>query len=141
MPVVCVDFWPVYSGADGVVVDCFAEAHQAVNFLVDSGHQELFFAGNTVGRGPQRQAELDSLFMETGYRHATQTAGLARSADRICYCRYDEPESLVEWFLGLKSRPTAGIIFSSETPGPRRCGDRATGRSLPAGRVIDVQEL
>ncbi len=48
LPVVCVDHWPLDARADAVVVDCFAEALQAVNFLVAGGHRELFYAGNVL---------------------------------------------------------------------------------------------
>lgn len=111
VPVVCVDFWPVYPGADGVVVDCFAEAHQAVEFLQAHGHRELFYVGNVLGMGSNRQREIDSLFMETGYQRAVLLAGMNDSAGRVFYCRSDEPHDLVEWFLSLRPRPTAGIIF------------------------------
>jgi DNA-binding LacI/PurR family transcriptional regulator len=113
LPVVCVDHWPLQAGADGVVVDCFGEAHQAVNFLQAHGHRELFYVGNVLGAGANRQPETDSLFMEAGYRHALQLAGLGSSANRVHYCRQEEIGDLAEWFVAQRPRPTAGIVFSS----------------------------
>lgn len=125
-PVVCLDHWPVHPLVDGVMIDCFAEAHQAVEFLASQGHREMFYIGNMVGHGANRRPETDALQMEAGYRRATQLAGLEASARRVLFLFKDDPDlpRSVEALLRQTPRPTAGIIFSHGA----------------MGRVLDVMQ-
>lgn len=115
LPVVSIDHWPLEAGLDGVVVDCFAEAHQAVNFLVGNGHRDLFYAGNMWYGGVPEHAELDAVLMEAGYRHAVHAAGLAASADRVRFCLPYPPEvsQMADWLTSLRPLPSAGLVFDS----------------------------
>ena len=116
-PVVCVDHWSTHPTTDSVVVDCFTEAHTAVEHLAAHGHRELFYVGNIVGTGEHRQPETDAIQMEAGYRRAVTLRGLNSSRDRVRFSRreHDEIAELVAWYLSLTPRPTAGVVFDEVT--------------------------
>lgn len=117
LPVVYVDHWPIEPGTDGVVVDCFAEAHLAVDFLIANGHRELFYVGNMIQRGMPAHAERDAVLMEAGYRNAASAAGLATSANRVYFCPQQPLEMgfLADWVVNQHPRPTAGLVFNVGT--------------------------
>ncbi len=122
-PVVCVDYWTTHPTVDVVVLDCFGEGQMAVEYLLSQGHRDLFFLGNCHGEAGGRQHEADAELMLAGYRRAANRAGLSLSDDRVRFVRRAveaEAQGAAEWFLSLQPRPTAGVVFSSETIFPFR---------------------
>jgi DNA-binding LacI/PurR family transcriptional regulator len=115
-PVVCTDYWPSNSRADGVVFDCFGEGLTATQFLLAQGHRRLFYVGNCqVDEDGRQRHECDADLMEAGCRRGLQEAGLTLPARHVRYCKIDGIADIVKWFASLKPRPTAGVIFASST--------------------------
>ena len=114
-PVVCVDHWTNVTRADSLVVDCFGEGMTVGEYLLRQGHEDLFYVGNVVGRGHK---EADSELLLAGLQRAIGLAnGPAIPAGRIFHCPAGPPLDVrpsVEWFLSLRPRPTAGVIFQMD---------------------------
>lgn len=115
-PVVCLDYWPRRTEADAIVVDCFNEGQQAVEYLLRHGHSHLFYLGN---RQPDGQKEVDAELMLAGIQRALDLAHLPTlPAERVRFCTPPAQcpiDSMADWLADLQPRPTAGIVFSSET--------------------------
>ncbi len=110
-PVVCADYWPTNPKADAVVVDCFSEGQQAVEYLLRQGHKNLCFVGNIQSDG-RREADAE-LFL-AGVQRAMMQANLPPiSPERVHFCQSvpEQIERYVNSFLSLQPRPTAGLIF------------------------------
>jgi DNA-binding LacI/PurR family transcriptional regulator len=115
-PVVCTDYWPSNPMADGVVFDCFGEGVKATEYLLAQGHRRLFYVGNCqVDEDKRQRHECDADLMEAGCRRAMQEAGMTLPARHVRYCKHEDVEGVVAWFVSLRPRPTAGVIFSAST--------------------------
>lgn len=115
-PVVCVDYWTTNPHADAVVVDCYSEGQLAVEFLLRHGHTQLFFVGNRLGRQGVFERESDSELLLAGMQRMLVRAGLpAMPPEHIRFLAGEDADAreAVEWFLRLRSRPTAGVIFGT----------------------------
>jgi DNA-binding LacI/PurR family transcriptional regulator len=116
--VVAVDFWTRNPRADAIVVDCYTEGQDAVEFLLRQGHRDLFYVGNALTYDPTGSKEPDAILMLSGINHALERADLAPlPPERACFCNSDpgRAQQIVDWFLALKPRPTAGVIFNART--------------------------
>ncbi len=123
-PTICVDYWTTNRKADAIVVDCYSEGQDAVELLLRHGHRDLFYIGHALIAGHDvPQAESDAELLLSGMQRGLKLAGQAElSADRICFCASNEqainvltPAQVAEWFLSLRPRPTAGVIFNLYT--------------------------
>lgn len=115
-PVVCTDYWPINHQADGVVFDCFGEGLTATQFLLGQGHRRVFYVGNChTDEDGRARHECDADLMEAGCRRALQEVGLTLPAKHVRHCKIDDVADIVKWFVSLKPRPTAGVIFSTST--------------------------
>jgi DNA-binding LacI/PurR family transcriptional regulator len=113
-PVVCVDYWSPNTRANTVALDCFTEGQTAVEFLLKKGHADFFYLGNILTVRQQQQREPDAELLLAGIQRAMVLAGLPPlPPDRIAFCRTlaETVEPMVDWFLHMRPRPTAGIIF------------------------------
>lgn len=112
-PVVCTDYWPIHSMADGVVVDCYGEGQMAAEFLVGLGHRVCFYLGNNhIDGHSQLHHESDADLVEAGFRRGLRAAGLALPANRVRYAWWEQTDKAISWFLSLRPRPTAGVVFN-----------------------------
>lgn len=116
-PVVCVDYWPVHPDADGVIFDCYGEGQAAAEFLLEQGHRELFFLGDCIfdqQKVPHHESDADLL--EAGFRRSIREAGLLLPSDRVLFTPRTEDymTRAASWFLSLRPRPTAGLVFDME---------------------------
>jgi DNA-binding LacI/PurR family transcriptional regulator len=117
-PVVCTDYWAANPQVDAVTFDCFNEGVKGTQFLLQHGHQRLFYLGNNVIDDDGREhPELDAQIFEGGCRCALQQGGISLPNRHVRYCRRSGEgiDSAVEWFVGLTPRPTAGLIFTVTT--------------------------
>lgn len=114
-PVVCTDFWSTDPRVDAVVVDCYSEGQIAVDFLVRQGHREMFYMGNHLGHPDPGEKETDSILLMAGIQRGLDMAGLPMlPPERIRFVNNtgSETNEAVDWYLSLRPRPTAGIIFN-----------------------------
>lgn len=117
-PVVCTDYWAANPQVDAVTFDCFNEGVKGTEFLLQHGHQRFFCLGNnSIDDDMREQPELDAQIFESGCRCALQRAGISLPRRFVRYCRpfAEAIDSTVEWFAGLKGRPSAGLIFNVTT--------------------------
>ncbi len=116
-PVVCADYYTPNICASTVVLDCFTEGQLAAQYLIESGHTDLFYIGNLWSLRHRPQKEPDAELMLAGIQRALAYAGRPPLCpERISFCRTltDTIDSAAEWFLRMRPRPTAGIIFQRE---------------------------
>lgn len=114
-PVVCIDYWTKNLQADVVVADCFAEGLTAADFLLSQGHRSFFYLGNHHYHTGGNQHEADSDLLLAGFQRGLRLAGAPLPVGHIRHCHVAEPadiQAAVQWFAGLKPRPSAGLIFS-----------------------------
>lgn len=116
--VVCIDYWVRDPKADAVVVDCYNEGQDAVEFLLRQGHRNLFYVGNILSFDPTGDTEPDAALMLCGINRGLEQAHLpALSAEQVRFCGSDpaQAQQIADWFISLQPRPTAGIIFNDRT--------------------------
>jgi DNA-binding LacI/PurR family transcriptional regulator len=117
-PVVCVDYWTTSPQADAIVVDCYGEGQTAVDFLLRQGHNHMFYLGNLLAFGSSVEKESDAALVLAGIQRGLDLAALPPlPPERIRFCNFQQPhvEETAKWFLSLRPRPTAGIVFDSST--------------------------
>lgn len=115
LPVVVIDYWTTNPQADSIVADCFAEGQTAAEFLVRQGHKNLFCLGTRLASGPKPQDESDAELLLAGFQRAIKLANLPplpRKHARFYY--FSQVAEAVQWFLSLRPRPTAGMIFNDD---------------------------
>lgn len=113
-PVVSTDYWSSNRAVDSVVFDCYCEGQKAVEFLLGMGHRTIFYLGNNhVDEQLRQHHESDADLMAAGCRRALEEAGLSLPASRTRFCTVQDAAPAAQWFLRLRPRPTAGVIFSS----------------------------
>lgn len=115
-PVVCVDYWTSNPKADSIVVDCYSEGQMAVDFLVRNGHRELFYMGHELRFENVVERESDSMLLLAGLQRGLDMAGLPMlPPERIHYLsgRREDIDKAAQWYMSLRPRPTAGLIFNS----------------------------
>lgn len=114
-PVVCIDYWSNNPRADSVVVDCYSEGQQAVEFLLRKGHRDLFYLGNTLTFRPPGQKESDAMLVLAGMQRALDVAGLPMLPPERIHFVGNHPrdaQEAADWFTSLRPRPTAGLVFN-----------------------------
>ncbi len=137
--VVCVDHWTRNPKADAIVVDCYNEGQDAMEFLVRQGHRHMFYVGNVLTRDEAGPLESDAVLMLGGIHRGLQEEHLsALSPERIRFCGSDPAEvrELAEWFVTLQPRPTAGVIFNARTC--QRFLDELAQRGLHAPEDVSI---
>ena len=114
--VTIIDHWTPNPNVDVVVADCFGEGQIAADFLVRHGHKEMFYIGNRLILGSSPQDEPDADLLLAGFQHGLKLANHSPlPLERIRFCSHRQPLEMIEWFLALKPRPTAGLVFSEPT--------------------------
>lgn len=117
-PVVCIDYWSHNPLADSIVVDCYSEGQQAVDFLLRQGHRDLFYIGNRLTYRPPAEKESDAVLVLAGMQRALDVAGLPMLPEqriRFAGQQSEYARAEAEWLASLQPRPTAGVIFNSRT--------------------------
>ncbi len=113
-PVVCTDYWTVNSQADAVLFDCFAEGYKVAEFLHSLGHKHLFYIGNcSTDEDRRSRRECDADLMEAGFLRALREVGFATPPYNVLFSTEYEMQQAIEWYLSLRPRPTAGLIFGA----------------------------
>lgn len=116
LPVVCVDYWTTNPQSDAVVIDCYSEGQTAVDFLIRQGHSRLFFVGLQFSWRGTPERDSDSELLLAGIQRGLLLAGLPEMPlERIRFSgsRDDNAGKAAEWFLSLRPRPTAGVVFDN----------------------------
>jgi DNA-binding LacI/PurR family transcriptional regulator len=137
--VVAVDYWTRDPKADAVVVDCYNEGQDAVEFLLRQGHRDLFYVGNALTFGAAREKESDADLVLCGINHALERAHLPPlPPERVRFCDSDpaRTEQVADWFVSLEPRPTAGLVFNARTC--QRFLDRLGQHGVRAPRDISI---
>ncbi len=111
-PVVVIDHWTTNPRADSIIVDCFGEGQIAADLLIRHGHTQFFFVGNKETYGPVLEEEPDAELLLAGLQRGLKLAGLAPlPPERTRFFGRCEIAETVGWYLSIKPRPTAGLIF------------------------------
>lgn len=116
--VVAVDYWTRNPKVDAVIVDCYTEGQDAVDFLLRQGHHDLFYVGNALAADPASSKEPDAALMLSGVNRALEQANLPPlTPERVRFCDSNaaRAQQTADWFISLKPRPTAGMIFNART--------------------------
>ncbi len=116
-PVVVVDYWSHNPQVDCLVIDCFGEGERAAEFLLEQGHRDMFYLGNMHGPKAALEHEADADLLLAGFERALRRHGVPFSREQALFCRLGSGDAseMARRVAKMCPRPTAGVIFSSQT--------------------------